>query len=84
MDILNIYNIKTDIEKSNNTYLEVNIVGNSLVDAVDDASRLTYNGVRLKNHIITAERIINEAYQYCYDATDLNPNYKPKEDKKDK
>lgn len=84
MDILNIYNIKTDIKKSDNIYLEVNIVSNNLVDAVDDASRLAYNGVRLKNHIMTAERIINEAYQYCYDATDLNPDYKPKEDKEDK
>ena len=84
MDILNVYNIKTDIEKSENIYLEVNIIGTSLSDAVDDASRLTYNGVKLQNHIITAERIIDEAYQYCYNATDLNPDYKPKEDKEDK
>lgn len=84
MDILNVYNIKTDVEKSENIYLQVNIVAASLVDAVDDASYLTYNGVSLKNHIISAERIINEAYQYCYDTTDLNPDYKPKEDKEDK
>lgn len=84
MDIISIYNVKTDIIKEDKTILQVNVVGASLIDATNSASYLKYNGEELNQHIISIEKLIDKVYQYTYNSDDLNPNYKPQEDEEDK
>lgn len=81
MDVISVYCVKTDIVKQDKTKLQVNILGNNLVDATNSANYLKYNGSELGKHIISVEKIVDKVYQYTYDSDDLNPNYKPKEDK---
>lgn len=85
MDIISVYRVKTDIVKEDKNNLQVNVVGENLSDAVSTASYLKYNGEELRDHIISIEKFIDKVYRYTYmDEGDLNPNYKPKEDKEDK
>lgn len=83
MDTIGVYNVKTDILKEDKTKLQINILGNNLVDAINSASYLKYNGESLGGHIISAEKFVDKVYQYTYGTDDLNPNYKPQEDKED-
>lgn len=83
MDTIAVYTVKTDIIKEDKTKLQVNVIGNNLVDATNAASYLKYNGEELVQHIISIEKLIDKVYQYTYNIADLNPNYKPKEDKED-
>lgn len=85
MDIISVYCVKTDIVKEDKNNLQVNVVGENLSDAISTASYLKYNGEQLRDHIISIEKFIDKVYKYTYmDDADLNPNYKPKEDKEDK
>ena len=82
MDIISVYTVKTDIVKEDKTKLQFNVIGENLVDATNSASYLKYNGEQIRDHITSIEKFINKVYRYTYmDDTDLNPNYKPKEDK---
>ena len=81
MDTIAVYTVKTDIVKEDKTKLQFNVVGENLVDATNSASYLKYNGEELRQHIISIEKLIDKVYQYTYNIADLNPNYKPKEDK---
>lgn len=83
MDFINVYCVKTDIVKEDKTKLQLNVVGKNFVDATNSADYLKYNGESLGEHIISVEKIVDNAYQYTYSAPDLNPNYKPKEDIED-
>nr|DAH00268.1 MAG TPA: hypothetical protein [Crassvirales sp.] len=83
MDIISVYCVKTDIVKEDKTKLQVNVLGNNLIDAANSANYLKYNGEKLGQHIISIEKLIDNAYQYIYNTADLNPNYKPKEDIED-
>lgn len=80
MEKNSVYNIKTDILKSDKTKLQVNIFASNLTSAINGASYLKYNGEEIGNHIISAEKIVDNVYEYTYNIEDLNPNYKPKED----
>ena len=84
MSCISVYCVKTDIVKEDKTKLQVNVIGNNLVDATNSASYLKYNGKELGQHIVSIEKLIDKVYQYTYDIVDLNPNYKPKEDNEDK
>ena len=82
MDTIAVYTVKTDIVKEDKTKLQVNVIGENLSDAISCASYLKYNGEELRNHITSIEKFVDKVYRYTYmDDTDLNPNYKPKEDK---
>ena len=81
MDIIAVYTVKTDIVKEDKTKLQFNVIGENLVDATNSASYLKYNGEELGQHIVSIEKLIDKVYQYTYNIDDLNPNYKPKEDK---
>lgn len=82
MDIITVYTVKTDIVKEDKTKLQVNVVGENLSDAISSASYLKYNGEQIRDHIISIEKFVDKVYRYTYiDNGDLNPNYKPKEDK---
>lgn len=82
MDIITVYTVKTDIVKEDKTKLQVNVVGENLSDAISSASYLKYNGEQIRDHIISIEKFVDKVYRYTYiDDGDLNPNYKPKEDK---
>ena len=81
MDTIAVYTIKTDIVKEDKTKLQVNVIGENLVDATNSASYLKYNGEELGQHIVSIEKLIDKVYKYTYNIDDLNPNYKPKEDK---
>ena len=81
MDTIAVYTVKTDIVKENKTKLQFNVIGENLVDATNSASYLKYNGEELGQHIISIEKLIDKVYKYTYNIDDLNPNYKPKEDK---
>ena len=81
MDTITVYIVKTDIVKEDKTKLQINVVGENLSDAICSASYLKYNGEELRQHIISIEKLIDKVYQYTYNIADLNPNYKPKEDK---
>lgn len=84
MDVISVYCVKTDIVKEDKNNLQVNVVGENLSDAISTASCLRYNGEQLRDHIISVEKFIDKVYRYTYmDDGDLNPNYKPKEDKED-
>lgn len=84
MDIISVYCVKTDIAKEDKNNLQVNVVGENLSDAISTASCLRYNGEQLRDHIISIEKFIDKVYRYTYmDDSDLNPNYKQKEDKED-
>ena len=83
MDTIAVYTVKTDIVKEDKTKLQFNVVGENLVDATNSASYLKYNGEELGQHIISIEKLIDKVYQYTYNIIDLNPKYKPKEDKED-
>lgn len=84
MDTIAVYTVKTDIVKEDKTKLQVNVVGENLLDAISSAGYLKYNGERLGEHIISAEKFVDKVYRYTFsDDADLNPNYKPKEDKED-
>nr|UVX61743.1 MAG: hypothetical protein [Bacteriophage sp.] len=82
MDTITVYTVKTDIVKEDKTKLQINVIGENLSDAISSASYLKYNGEELRNHIISIEKFVDKVYRYTYmDDGDLNPNYKPKEDK---
>ena len=81
MDTIAVYTVKTDIVKEDKTKLQVNVIGNNLVDATNSASYLKYNGEELGQHIVSIEKLIDKVYKYTYNIDDLNPNYKPKQDK---
>ena len=81
MDTVAVYTVKTDIVKEGKTKLQFNVVGENLVDATNSASYLKYNGEELGQHIVSIEKLIDKVYKYTYNIDDLNPNYKPKEDK---
>ena len=81
MDTISVYTVKTDIVKEDKTKLQFNVIGENLVDATNSASYLKYNGEELRQHILSIEKLIDKVYQYTYNIDDLNPNYKPKEDK---
>ena len=81
MDTIAVYTVKTDIVKEDKTKLQFNIIGENLVDATNSASYLKYNGEELGQHIVSIEKLIDKVYKYTYNIDDLNPNYKPKEDK---
>lgn len=85
MNVISIYCVKTDIIKEDKTQLKVNVIGEALIDAINSAGYLKYNGEKLEKHIISAEKFVDKVYQYTFsNDDDLNPNYKPKEDKEDK
>lgn len=81
MDTISVYTVKTDIVKEDKTKLQFNVIGENLVDATNSASYLKYNGEELGQHIVSIEKLIDKVYKYTYNIDDLNPNYKPKEDK---
>lgn len=81
MDTIAVYTVKTDIIKEDKTKLQFNVIGENLVDATNSASYLKYNGEELGQHIVSIEKLIDKVYKYTYNIDDLNPNYKPKEDK---
>lgn len=81
MDTITVYTVKTDIVKEDKTKLQFNVIGENLVDATNSASYLKYNGEELRQHIVSIEKLIDKVYKYTYNINDLNPNYKPKEDK---
>lgn len=81
MDTIAVYTVKTDIVKEDKTKLQFNVIGENLVDATNSASYLKYNGEELGQHIVSIEKLIDKVYKYTYNIVDLNPNYKPKEDK---
>ena len=81
MDTIAVYTVKTDIVKEDKTKLQFNVIGENLVNATNSASYLKYNGEELGQHIVSIEKLIDKVYQYTYNIDDLNPNYKPKEDK---
>ena len=81
MDTIAVYTVKTDIVKEDKTKLQFNVIGNNLIDATNAASYLKYNGEELGQHIVSIEKLIDKVYKYTYNIDDLNPNYKPKEDK---
>lgn len=81
MDMIAVYTVKTDIVKEDKTKLQFNVIGENLVDATNSASYLKYNGEELGQHIVSIEKLIDKVYKYTYNINDLNPNYKPKEDK---
>ena len=81
MDTITVYTVKTDIIKEDKTKLQFNVIGENLVDATNSASYLKYNGEELGQHIVSIEKLIDKVYKYTYNIDDLNPNYKPKEDK---
>lgn len=81
MDTITVYTVKTDIVKEDKTKLQFNVIGENLVDATNSASYLKYNGEELGQHIVSIEKLIDKVYKYTYNINDLNPNYKPKEDK---
>lgn len=84
MDVISVYNVKTDIIKQEDkTRLQFNVLGDNLVDATNSASYLKYNGEKLEQHIMSVEKVIDKVYQYTCNSTDLNPNYKPQEECKD-
>lgn len=80
MDVISVYNVKTDIVEENKTKLQVNVVGNNLADAISSASYLKYNGESLREHIIGVEKLVDKVYEYTYNDSELNPNYKQQED----
>ena len=78
MDVISVYCVKTNIVKEDKTKLQVNVVGENLVDAISSASYLKYNGEKLEEHIISAEKVIDKVYRYTFNNdNELNPN-KPK------
>ena len=81
MDTIAVYTVKTDIVKEDKTKLQFNVICENLVDATNSASYLKYNGEELGQHIVSIEKLIDKVYKYTYNIDDLNPNYKPKEDK---
>ena len=81
MDTIAVYTVKTDIVKEDKTKIQFNVIGENLVDATNSASYLKYNGEELGQHIVSIEKLIDKVYKYTYNIDDLNPNYKPKEDK---
>lgn len=80
MDFINVYCVKTDIVKEDKTQLQVNVLGANLVDAINSASFLKYNGKTLSEHIISIEKSVDKVYQYTYSDSELNPNYKPQKE----
>lgn len=83
MDVLAVYNVTTDIVKDDKTKLQVNVLGANLVDAINSASLLKYNGKTLCEHIISIEKSVDKVYEYTYNNGELNPNYKSQEECKD-
>lgn len=82
MNTISVYIVKTDIVKEDKTKLQINVIGENLSDAISSASYLKYNGKEIRDHIISIEKFVDKVYRYTYmDDGDLNPNYKPKEDK---
>ena len=81
MDVLAVYNVTTDIVKDDKTKLQVNVLGANLVDAINSANYLKYNGEPLSDHIVSIKKFVDEVYEYTYNNGELNPNYKAQEDK---
>lgn len=72
----NVYIIKTDIKVKNNTFLNINLLAETLSDATSDASYLKYNGEELKKHIVSVEVLVQNVLRDTWNIKDLNPNYK--------
>lgn len=72
----NVYIIKTNIKIKNNTFLNINILAEDLSDATSSASYLTYNGEKLKKHIVSVEVIVSNVLRDTWNIKDLNPVYK--------
>lgn len=83
MDVISVYIVDTDILKEDNSKLQVNVLGNNLVDAANSANYLKYNGEPLSDHIISIKKFVDKVYEYTYNNGELNPNYKSQEDKED-
>lgn len=80
-----VYRVKTDIVKEDKNKLHVNVIGENFVDAINSASYLKYNGEKLEKHIISAEIVVYDVHINTFGSdNELNPDYKPKEDKEDK
>lgn len=80
MDVISVYTVDTDILKEDNSKLQVNVLGNNLVDAANSANYLKYNGEALSDHIISIKKFVDKVYEYAYNNGELNPNYKPQEE----
>ena len=79
MNVISIYCVKTDIIKEDKTQLKVNVIGEALVDAINSAGYLKYNGEKLEKHIISAEVIVYNVHINTFAGdNELNPS-KPKE-----
>lgn len=72
----NVYLIKTDIKVKANTFLNINIIEENLSDATSSASYLTYNGEKLKKHIVNVEVVVSNVLRDTWNIKDLNPEYK--------
>ena len=80
MNVIDVYCIKTDIVKEDKTKLQVNVIGENFVDAINSASYLKYNGEKLEKHIISAEIIVYNVHINTFAGdNELNSNRKPKE-----
>lgn len=71
-----VYLIKTDIKVKDNTFFNVNILAEDLVDVITSASYLTYNGEKLKKHIVSVEVTVSNVLRDTWNIKDLNPEYK--------
>lgn len=71
-----VYLIKTDIKVKANTFLNINILAEDLSDATTSASYLTYNGEKLKKHIVSVEVTVSNVLRNTWNIKDLNPEYK--------
>lgn len=71
-----VYLIKTDIKVKANTFLNINILAEDLSDATTSALYLTYNGEKLKKHIVSVEVTVSNVLRDTWNIKDLNPNYK--------
>lgn len=79
MNVIDVYCIKTDIVKEDKTKLQVNVIGENFVDAINSASSLKYNGEKLEKHIKSAEIIVYNVHINTFVGdNELNP-CKPKE-----
>jgi hypothetical protein len=76
----NVYLIKTDIKVKANTFLNISLLAEDLSDATSGASYLKYNGEELKKHIVSVELIVSNVVRDTWNANDLNPEYKLKEE----
>ena len=80
----NVYLVKTNIKVKANTFLNINILAEDLSDAISSASYLTYNGEKLKKHIVSVEFIVSNVLCNTWNIKDLNPNYKEEDEEENK